>query len=410
MERIRMEVEMILNVLVELIDNNPWQTRQGTPAAEYIKELAVDIASNGLLQNPMGRLTLDGRTLNQAEIEAAALLGDLEEGIRVQLAFGHNRLTAYRWLCDRTVIDGIEGDYRRMPVEIRVLDDEHMADAAWSENEKRRDLSPVERAKALQKALDDFGYTHESLAQRRGMSRAALSNALRLLKLPADVQTMLHSGQISERQGTALLPLFDVDAKTAQNYDFSFTIAAIVGCAREGESSEKLRQRVSEATQWLEKRMQPELDSSQHPAASSQQPAGSHQPSAVSSQQPEERVRVEVRNFAEPEAEARPAPQAALPEQAREDELEDAPESAAEIPEQVIVPEAVTGEVDFGKSTIVLTITIWPENGQGPRPVVLGGRINNDPPVMRMTNLEAVTLDQALAEMVEQFRKQMEGR
>jgi ParB/RepB/Spo0J family partition protein len=114
---------MIRQVELEHIQQNPWQTR-GLPPDGYIQELAEDIRQNGLLQTPIGRLT---GTL-------------IEEGI--QLAFGHNRLAAFRWLNTQDL-----NVWRFMPVDIQKLSDEQMAMLAWSENERRRDLTPLERAK-----------------------------------------------------------------------------------------------------------------------------------------------------------------------------------------------------------------------------------------------------------------------
>ena len=92
-------------VSLELIQPNPWQTREGEPDPAYIKELALDIAQNGLLQTPVGRNT----------------------GAAIQLAFGHNRLAAYKWLNDVKDHSNILGDYSEMPLDIRVLTDEQMA-------------------------------------------------------------------------------------------------------------------------------------------------------------------------------------------------------------------------------------------------------------------------------------------
>src|SRR4030042_3627952 len=98
------------------IKNNPWQTRSREPDPAYIEELAQDIKKNGLLQVPMGRII---------SVNGAGM---------VQLAFGHNRLRAYLHL-----------NLPLMPVDVRVLTDEQMADFAWSENEKRRGGPAIER-------------------------------------------------------------------------------------------------------------------------------------------------------------------------------------------------------------------------------------------------------------------------
>jgi ParB family chromosome partitioning protein len=179
----------ILNVPLDKILANPWQTRSGVSTdGEHVHELAQDIARNGLLQSPVGRIIADGS---------------------IQLAFGHNRLAAYFHLRDlQEFAEAV--DYKTMPVDVRELTDEQMADFAWSENEKRRNVNPRERALAIQQRINDFGWSQEQVAEHLGLSRPVIANALRLLKLPADMQAALSDGSLSERQGMALLPLFDL--------------------------------------------------------------------------------------------------------------------------------------------------------------------------------------------------------
>jgi len=127
-------------------------------------------------------------------------LGD-EPHARVQLAAGHRRLRAFQHLHTT----GSNGEYATFPVDIQILNDQAMADIAWEENARRKNLSPIEEAQALQQALDRFGWTQTELGQRWGLSQSAVANKLRLLKLPTDAQRAIRSGQISERHGRALL-------------------------------------------------------------------------------------------------------------------------------------------------------------------------------------------------------------
>ncbi len=80
---------------------------------------------------------------------------------------------------------------------------------ALIENLQREDLGPLEEASAFQQLLDDFGLTHEDVGRRVGKSRAAVSNALRLLALPAPIQGMLDRGELSAGHARALLGLDD---------------------------------------------------------------------------------------------------------------------------------------------------------------------------------------------------------
>lgn len=216
---------MITHISLEDIQPNPWQTRQGEPDEEYIKNLAYDIATNGLLQTPLGR----------------------KVGERVQLAFGHNRLAAYKLLAsDDSQQDEKEG-YDVMPVDLRELTDAEMAQAAWSENEKRRDVSAIEKALAVQKRIEDFGWSQADAANNLGVDRSTVSNLLRLLKLPDDLRANIGRGEISERQAMALLPLFEAPEHNHFNYAsyyYSGNPEQIVEFAITGESSDKLRGRV----------------------------------------------------------------------------------------------------------------------------------------------------------------------
>lgn len=217
---------MSILIPIERIIANPWQTRQGSVAEEYIKDLALDIARNGLLQTPVGRLVQDGKPLDSKPYGGPGAALNDEPGSMVQLAFGHNRLAAFRWLFDLRNNSDIPGDFSRMAVELHnKLSDEQMADFAWSENEKRRELTPLERALAIEKRMQDFGWNQKEIAGRLGVSQPVVSNALRLLKLPAAMRAALSEGSLTERQAMALLPLFDLGdellAKANEHYSYT---------------------------------------------------------------------------------------------------------------------------------------------------------------------------------------------
>lgn len=190
---------MIRNVMLEAIRPNPWNTRLGDPDANDINDLAMDIAKNGLLQTPVGRAVEGG----------------------VQLAFGHHRLAAYRWLYELRDNSNIPGDYSEMPVDMRELSDEQMAQLAWSENEKRRDHTPIERARAIEKRIGDFGLTQQQVADALGISRSQVANSLRLLKLPDQAMIALADGMISERVAMALVSLYDLPESMRHKAKFS---------------------------------------------------------------------------------------------------------------------------------------------------------------------------------------------
>jgi hypothetical protein len=103
-------------------------------------------------------------------------------------------------------------EYATFPVAISPLTDEQMADIAWEENAARKDISPIEEARAIRTAEKRFGWTQTEIARRWNLSQSAVSNKRRLLQLPAAIQTMILNGDIGERHGRALLPLLELDA------------------------------------------------------------------------------------------------------------------------------------------------------------------------------------------------------
>jgi ParB family chromosome partitioning protein len=100
-----------------------------------------------------------------------------------------------------------------VPVVVRpVRDDRQLLELALVENLQRADLDPIEEAEAFQALIGDFGLSHEEVAQRVGRSRSAISNSLRLLRLPASVREMLRSGALTAGQARPLLALDDAEA------------------------------------------------------------------------------------------------------------------------------------------------------------------------------------------------------
>ena len=193
---------------LDLIDPNPWQPRLSEDA-DHIANLAASIAEDDLMQVPTGRVVEDGHG-----------------GKRVQLAFGHSRLAAFKLLRDlqtkltnqvpiafddesalaRAVAAAdralnLGSVYESMPVHIVNLDDEGMYRFAVSENVKRRDLDSIEEAKAMQRAMQDFKYTSKQVGELFGKSESTVRGLVRLLDLPTQAQEKVRDGAIS--QGTA---------------------------------------------------------------------------------------------------------------------------------------------------------------------------------------------------------------
>ncbi|MCL4505710.1 MAG: ParB/RepB/Spo0J family partition protein [Chloroflexi bacterium] len=94
-----------------------------------------------------------------------------------------------------------------VPALIKEVAPQQMLELALIENIQRSDLNPLEEAAAYQQLINDFGLTQDQVAERVGKSRVTVTNAVRLLKLPGQIQTALMQGQISEGHARALLGL-----------------------------------------------------------------------------------------------------------------------------------------------------------------------------------------------------------
>ena len=121
-----------------------------------------------------------------------------------ELIAGERRLRASR-----------EAGLTAIPAIIRDTDDDAMLRDALLENLHRADLNPLEEAAAYQQLLSDFGCTQEELARRIGRSRPQVTNTIRLLRLPADVQARVAAGVLSAGHARALLSLDDSAAMEA---------------------------------------------------------------------------------------------------------------------------------------------------------------------------------------------------
>ena len=96
-----------------------------------------------------------------------------------------------------------------IPVVIREMSDEEAAVFALIENLQREDLNPVEEAEGIRSLIEEFGMTQEEAADRVGKSRTAVTNTLRLLKLPENILSMVAKGKITVGHARALISLED---------------------------------------------------------------------------------------------------------------------------------------------------------------------------------------------------------
>ncbi|MBQ7203420.1 MAG: ParB/RepB/Spo0J family partition protein [Eubacterium sp.] len=151
------------------------------------------------------------KTFDEAALEELAesirLHGVLQPLLVRPLTTGGYQLVAgeRRWRASRMA------ELKEVPVIIKELDDTEAMQIAIIENLQREDLNPIEEAEGLQALIDKCGFTQEEAAASVGKSRPAITNSLRLLKLPEDVREMTKSGAISAGHARALLA-FDNEA------------------------------------------------------------------------------------------------------------------------------------------------------------------------------------------------------
>lgn len=163
----------VLLIPVQQIYPNPHQPRKSFDREELVN-LAISIRMNGILQPITVRQTEKG----------------------YELISGERRLRASR-------LAGL------ITVPCIIIDANNMKSAVFSliENLQRQNLSYFEEAAAIEKLMDEYGLSQEDAARRLGKAPSTVSNKLRLLSLPADIQQLLMEKSLSERHARALLRL-----------------------------------------------------------------------------------------------------------------------------------------------------------------------------------------------------------
>lgn len=174
-----------LEIAVDQIDRNPYQTRTQFDEAA-LEELTTSIAATGVVQPILVRPLAGGR---------------------YQLIAGERRLLASRKAGKVTI-----------PSVVRASSDEHALEMTIIENLQRADLNPMEQARAFDRLGREFQMTQEQIARRTGKDRASVSNFLRLLRLPQEIQGRVESGALTFGHARTLLALESPEAmlKAAQ--------------------------------------------------------------------------------------------------------------------------------------------------------------------------------------------------
>jgi len=170
-------------ISIDSIQPNPRQPRREIIQSE-LEELAASIREHGILQPLV--------VTREADSD------------RYTLIVGERRLRA-------AALVGLTS----VPAIVRDASELQRLELALIENIQREDLSPIESAEAYQTLAEEFGLSHEQIAAQVGKSRVAITNAIRLLKLPEVVLKALEDGHITEGHARALLALPTPQAQSA---------------------------------------------------------------------------------------------------------------------------------------------------------------------------------------------------
>lgn len=163
----------IVDVPVDQIVPNPSQPRESF-SHEEMEELIASIKEHGILQ-PL-------------------IVSPVDEGY--ELIAGERRWRASKMAGMRTV-----------PAIVRSVKDQQKLELALIENIHRQNLNPIEEAKAYKRLIDEFGLTQDEVAKKVGKSRPQVSNFIRLLELPPEIQEAVASGELPYTQARTLLAL-----------------------------------------------------------------------------------------------------------------------------------------------------------------------------------------------------------
>jgi ParB family chromosome partitioning protein len=169
----------LAEVAVDQIDANPFQPRR-TFSADKLQELADSIRASGLVQ-PVLLRRANGR---------------------YQLIAGERRWRAAR-----------QAGLATIPAVVREIGDRDALEMALTENLLREDLNPLEAAQGYAALQQKHGLSHEEIAEHLGLDRSTVTNTLRLLRLPPEVQQMITDGTVSAGHARALLGLESASAQ-----------------------------------------------------------------------------------------------------------------------------------------------------------------------------------------------------
>ena len=171
--------EELLEIDIDLIEPNTAQPRTNFDETK-LEELSQSIRCNGIVQPILVR----------------------RQGGRYQVVAGERRWRAAQ-----------RAGLQKVPAVVKDIPDDKMLELALIENIQRHELNPIEEANAYKGLIEGLKLTQETVAQRVGRDRTFVTNYLRLLRLPADIQSLVEQEKLSMGHARALLGVDNVDVQ-----------------------------------------------------------------------------------------------------------------------------------------------------------------------------------------------------
>src|SRR5215475_6780112 len=163
----------LLEIQIDLLDPSQYQPRRSFKT-EALDELAASIRVRGIIQPLVVR----------------------RRGDRFEIVAGERRWRAAQ-----------RAGLKQVPCVIKSIPDENVLEVSLIENIQRQELNAIEEANAFRRLVEEFGITQEEVARRVGKERSTITNALRLLKLPIEVQKLVEDEKLSMGHARALLAI-----------------------------------------------------------------------------------------------------------------------------------------------------------------------------------------------------------
>jgi len=204
--------DSINEILLSEIETNPFQPRQHFDQ-EALKELSESIKVHGIIQP----ITVRKFSNNQ-----------------YQLISGERRFQASK-------LAGLT----KIPAYVRIADDQQMLEMALIENIQRENLNPIEISLSYQRLISECNLKQEELGDRVGKSRSTVTNYLRLLKLPPDIQIAMRDNKLTMGHARAII---NVENPDSQLYIFKKTLAEDLSVRKVEELARELTSTTKETT------------------------------------------------------------------------------------------------------------------------------------------------------------------